>query len=291
MTVPSTNISLTSIQNEFGGPSPVVLSNYYRGGAYVRNTSTTANIPTSGTISLGNFAGAKAEGDGPECLTNFWNNRGSLFRNCYAQSSYPGDVQIINNPYQRYTNPSTVSYGFSNAGLPTVSGSMTLVFMIFGHGVTGFNATTSSPSIYENHYTYAANPVGLALRYVNASTADITSAYISFVRSTANRGAWTALMVLPGLWSVSQNIYDWGPGSRTLPAGRVSILLSEKGDSDGPDMPAYSGWGSIRGNYYWYNNGNYVVGFNPTTSDITESIYGSNLFYGRRNLFELYKTS
>jgi hypothetical protein len=52
-------ISLTDIQNEFGGPTPIVLSNYYKGGAYVENTDFAPNVPASGPISLTNFYGSR----------------------------------------------------------------------------------------------------------------------------------------------------------------------------------------------------------------------------------------
>ena len=51
-------ISLNDIQNEFGGANPIGFAEYYRGGAYVPNTSQNNSVPTSGTISLSNFYGA-----------------------------------------------------------------------------------------------------------------------------------------------------------------------------------------------------------------------------------------
>lgn len=52
-------ISLVDIRNEFGGPFPIVLSNYYKGGAYVKDTDFAPNVPRSGAISLRNFYGAR----------------------------------------------------------------------------------------------------------------------------------------------------------------------------------------------------------------------------------------
>lgn len=49
-------ISLANIQSEFGGSNPISLSEYYRNGSYT--TSNNTNVPTSGTISMGNFYGA-----------------------------------------------------------------------------------------------------------------------------------------------------------------------------------------------------------------------------------------
>lgn len=54
-------ISLHMIQAEFGGPTPINLQNYYRGGLYVPNTAQNASIPTSGPITIpNNFWGASA---------------------------------------------------------------------------------------------------------------------------------------------------------------------------------------------------------------------------------------
>ena len=60
MSLPSTGtISLKDIQNEFGGSNPISLSEYYKNGPYVTATDYAPNVPTSGTISLSNFYGAK----------------------------------------------------------------------------------------------------------------------------------------------------------------------------------------------------------------------------------------
>lgn len=59
MAVPSSGpISLTDIQNEFGGTTPIPLSEYYKGGAYVAVTDFAPNVPYSGQISLSDFYGA-----------------------------------------------------------------------------------------------------------------------------------------------------------------------------------------------------------------------------------------
>lgn len=58
MTIKSSGpLTFTEIHNEFGGPLPFKLSNYYRGGAYV--TSNNAGIPASGVLRLSHFYGAK----------------------------------------------------------------------------------------------------------------------------------------------------------------------------------------------------------------------------------------
>lgn len=61
MPVPTGPISLSDIQSEFGGSSPISLSEYYRGGAYVPSGTTSAygTIPTSGPINIGVFRGTQ----------------------------------------------------------------------------------------------------------------------------------------------------------------------------------------------------------------------------------------
>jgi hypothetical protein len=61
MTVPATNVGLSSIQTEFGGTNPISLSEYYLGGPAGVNPATPAPngpIPSSGQISIGQFRGA-----------------------------------------------------------------------------------------------------------------------------------------------------------------------------------------------------------------------------------------
>ena len=57
--LPSTTLSLNDIQNQFGGTNPISESEYYVGGGYVQSTDFVPNVPTSGTISIGQFLNAK----------------------------------------------------------------------------------------------------------------------------------------------------------------------------------------------------------------------------------------
>ena len=51
---------MTDIVGEFGGDTPHSLTEYYRGGSLVPNTTTNENVPTSGAISLTNFFGSSS---------------------------------------------------------------------------------------------------------------------------------------------------------------------------------------------------------------------------------------
>ena len=60
MALPSIGpLSLTDIQAEFGGTNPISLSEYYKGGAFVLTTDFAPNVPTSGTIKISDFYGAR----------------------------------------------------------------------------------------------------------------------------------------------------------------------------------------------------------------------------------------
>lgn len=60
MTLPTSgSISLADLRSEFGGTNPVSISEYYRGGTYVKNITVNSLVPASGVISLSNFRGSR----------------------------------------------------------------------------------------------------------------------------------------------------------------------------------------------------------------------------------------
>lgn len=56
----SGTLRFSDIRDEFGGSNPAKLSDYYRGGALVPDTSANTSVPTSGTIKISDFYGASA---------------------------------------------------------------------------------------------------------------------------------------------------------------------------------------------------------------------------------------
>jgi len=59
MAVPNSNVKFTDIQTEFGGSNPISISEYYKGGSFVKSYDIgVASVPTSGAISVSNFRGA-----------------------------------------------------------------------------------------------------------------------------------------------------------------------------------------------------------------------------------------
>jgi hypothetical protein len=90
MTLPTSGpISLVDIQTEFGGPTPITLENYYRGGAYVLDTDYAPNVPESGPIRLSDFYGSKRTG----LTTVSFNNVGSNF--IILPATFSGNLNIV----------------------------------------------------------------------------------------------------------------------------------------------------------------------------------------------------
>lgn len=97
MPLPSSGlISLADIQTEFGGVNPIGINEYYRNGGLVSSNNT--NVPTSGTISLANFYGARKQVLVPVVL-DFPD--GSPFSNPEWTNNY-------NNTFGYWTMPSNI---------------------------------------------------------------------------------------------------------------------------------------------------------------------------------------
>lgn len=65
----SAPIDIGDLVTEFGGSTPHSLTEYYRGGSLVPNTTANNSVPTSGAISLTDFFGATASGGASDTLT------------------------------------------------------------------------------------------------------------------------------------------------------------------------------------------------------------------------------
>lgn len=63
-------ITAQMIRQQYGGPNPFRIRDYFRGGAYVPNTAPNSSVPTSGTISLRNFLGQGGSVAAPLAASN-----------------------------------------------------------------------------------------------------------------------------------------------------------------------------------------------------------------------------
>lgn len=102
MALPTTSLSFSALQTEFGGSNPISLSEYVRGGAYVPSgtTSSYGTIPTSNSnISLGVFRGTTKAGQLTNGTYTFTTGggKGDAYRGLYVDgySSTGGTYQDV----------------------------------------------------------------------------------------------------------------------------------------------------------------------------------------------------
>lgn len=276
MAVPSTNIDLSDLQTEFGGSSPINLTEYYRGGTYVPNITANAAVPTSGAISLSQFAGATNEANAQELLDSFWTNRATLFKigTEVTGSTYPGTGPYYNtNPQNRYYTDIYTDCSYSNSGLTTYSPYTTAVLMACGSSanIYGFSANVSGT----NYWSSTWGETSIMLVHFDYPITDITSLRMNFYRSGGNSGCWSKIALLPGKWAFSSETQNPTANSgnnyvRTLASGRCSIFMSVTG-VDAYTYGSYSGTNVFSGSQRWYNSSTYYFAVNNSTSSQTQT--------------------
>ena len=190
MTLPSSGtITIAQIQAEFGGSSPASLSEYYRNGAYVPDTSSNSSIPTSGTITMANFyGGSGATTSGTFSAANFTTQSGVSRNGTY----------ISNNLTLSVTNgPITVST--SGAGTPLIQKNSTgsyLSSLSFANGNTIRMKLTAS-DLYGTSRT---------------STASMNGDSASFTLVTASAPTPTPPPPSPSCLAATEPVFIYGSG-------------------------------------------------------------------------------
>jgi hypothetical protein len=174
-------IHLKDLQTEFGGPTPIKLKNYYRGGSYVADTPTNSRIPTSGTINFSDFFGGQFSAITPDVTLGpmAWSSFGAsgptddttLPGTSIAATSTTQTVNGVNQPitllitsgtamdtgeqFQVYVNGSVAGAMLTGNTSTTVTvNNGDTVFFVFGgygtsgvtvgHHITVFNNTDSN---------------------------------------------------------------------------------------------------------------------------------------------------
>lgn len=168
---PGPSISMTTIATEFGGSVPHSLSEYYRGGGLVPNTPTNAAIPTSGTISMGNFYGsANRVAYTLTIAANTYNydvytNRGPSY------SPGSSDITVQINPGVTVGSTSLPAYAMLVPSSFSPGDTITIVNngVIQGMGGTGGNGGAGSPTAPGVNAGATGGAGGNAL-YVNRPT-------------------------------------------------------------------------------------------------------------------------
>ena len=121
MAIPTSVISLSSIQAEFGGGNPISLSEYYRSTpptlTYVSSTFVrpeVTSVPLSGTISIGDFAGTSQPVPNSSKIGIIQD--GFIFKGGPLDKRFVAEVSVTGSPNtggplrNRYVNVSSLLY-------------------------------------------------------------------------------------------------------------------------------------------------------------------------------------
>lgn len=159
MAIPSTNVSLSSIQTEFGGSNPISLSEYYKGGTLIGSGVYEPNgIPTSGIISLNDFK--TAEG------THSYKNQGSANYTYYAMIGYSvdyfnGKLRFTSGYWSQTGNPSQLVLATSSSNMSTWGNVVQMTLTTQGYIEYGYESKLikSDALIFSNQVTDYCNVV------------------------------------------------------------------------------------------------------------------------------------
>lgn len=129
MAIPTTGVSFSSIQTEFGGSRPISISEYYKGGTYVPSAQTTSatdgtTISPSAAIRIGTFRGlsktiaggvaSSAFGLATNISTTTTGIRSASFRMLTdGTSTATASDAVSANPQPNWYSPTTTSIGNS----------------------------------------------------------------------------------------------------------------------------------------------------------------------------------
>jgi hypothetical protein len=126
---PSGTITVSAVAAEFGGSAPHSLSEYYRGGGLVPDTTTNAGVPTSGPISLSDFYGAAAG---------------------WASTMFIG---VLNNGFYNQYGFSTGTFGSMTDTTIDILGDAPLFALFFGAAPSSFTQLTLTGSYPNSGWT------------------------------------------------------------------------------------------------------------------------------------------
>lgn len=243
-------ISLADIQTEFGGASPTSISEYYKGGTYVPNTPTNASVPTSGTISIGNFYGAAA----------------------YTADTTP-DAFYFTNTTPRDTDRNTITY--SNTVTITGINAGTSISISGGeYSINGGGWTSSSGTIYNNNT--------LQLRVTSSNSSGGTVSVFVNVGGVSDTWTVTSYYDLAGYLSTADmsgtsTYYNWD-GESTNSQEQLTVSTSSDSASIGN-----TGYGTI--SYTW----EFITETNTGASLVYISGGFANKYSSSTNIVATYK--
>jgi hypothetical protein len=218
MALPTTNISMSALQTEFGGSNPISMSEYVRGGAYVPSGTTSAygTIPTTtSNISLGLFRGTSK---------------------LIVATLTTGNNNIYNPGGKGVAYYTLDSYGYTTGGtfVDVPDGFYSLSYPAFG-SMSGLVAgsTGTTHTVVECIYHFFTNETPLFNKQLIITvTGNLTNkTYTPYIDSSAIAGAKT------GNYNGSTTTFRWDEGTTntgsTIPGNDTSTPDSNPFGSNG----------------------------------------------------------
>lgn len=167
MTLPvyPNSISLNQIQTEFGGTNPIGINEYYANGAYVASGTigypggVATAIPSSGTISLGNFHGASKL-----TYTANWSAANTTYSDTFGVVPQITNVRLqvySNGTYTIFTDGGAFVDVNGNWATPTTAGIGNSLYCkitrtsINGSSGSHSNTATQGPALLSSTFTVA----------------------------------------------------------------------------------------------------------------------------------------
>ena len=160
-------LAFTNIQTEFGGTNPIGLNEYYRGGPFVPVSTSTATIPSSGTIAANNFYGTANRINVPLTIGSPVYNY-DVYTQASASPSYVAgisDVAVTVSPGVTVGSTSTGAYAmlvpssFSPGDTVTITNNGVIQGMGGAGGPGQFGASNGVPGSVGGNALYVNRPV------------------------------------------------------------------------------------------------------------------------------------
>ena len=283
MALPSAGqpISFSNIRTEFGSiPSgPISFNDLYRSGSHIRDRhGINNNIPTSGQISLSNFAGLYLEGSALQKLQNFRTYRAS---GTITKGTQQGEVIVshtgsnnVNNPNDWYQSYNTV-YNTQNKTQWWSQSEWTTIVGVAGMpgGSLRSNPITTTYTHTQNYNNHHNGNAGITVDIVNRSLTRFSGTFgnvsYQYTRQATDKWALGHIIMLSGKWEFNRRYVatgsGWGINPLGIPNNAPSVTLARNelaffARERGGDGASSGWWNGTNCNYihdagWWYNTG------------------------------------
>ena len=276
-------ISLANIRSEYSDTGSTSLSEFYRGGSNVRSNfgyNNNTDIPTSGTIDLGDFYNNYYEGTTLQKLEDFRavKNSGAIWVSLEASPGgqlMTSDDSGANNPNSRYQNNDTCPNNTTRTSQHTSSQWTTIIGIAAMQGGSSRTDPITMTHTHTNVFNTSASNNNCAADQINLPHNLVGNVSYTFNRSAGNAWAGGMCIVMPGKWSYDRD--GSKSSTQTLASGEILLYARERG-GDGYSQTRYTSsasdttcthrWG------FWYNTGSVGITTNGNSSSQNFSLTG-----------------